>query len=81
MHIGGWHDIAGALTFNDEHHIFQGCPASLGWSHSVSKDLVHWEDKGHGGLHVINETYGGMKSSVGPYNLPCSGFITVGDEV
>ena len=40
--------MAGALTYKGEHHAFQGCPASLGWSHSASKDLVHWEDRGRG---------------------------------
>ena len=40
LHRGGWHDMAGALTFKGEHHAFQGCPASGGWSHSVSSDLV-----------------------------------------
>ena len=59
-----------------EHHVFQGCPASQGWSHSTSKDLVHWEDKGRG-VHMIHETYAGMDStSCGP----CSGFVTVDDE-
>ena len=54
----------------------QGCPASFGWSHSVSKDLVHWEDQGRG-VHMIHETYEGMDStSCGP----CSGFVTVDDK-
>ena len=46
LHRGGWHDMAGALTFKGVHHAFQGCPASGGWSHSTSTDLVHWVDKG-----------------------------------
>jgi hypothetical protein len=38
LHLGGWHDVAGALTLPEkgEHHVFQGCPASQGWSHSFS---------------------------------------------
>ena len=80
LHIGGWHDMAGALTFVGvnglEHHAFQGCPASQGWSHSASKDLVHWEDRGRH-VHMIHETYEGMDStSCGP----CSGFVSVDDE-
>ena len=63
LHLGGWHDMAGALTFDGtnglEHHAFQGCPASQGWSHSASKDLVHWEDRGRH-VHMIHETYEGM---------------------
>ncbi len=42
LHIEGWHDVAGALTFKGHHHVFQGCPASSGWSHAHSTDLVHW---------------------------------------
>jgi hypothetical protein len=79
VHIGGWHDVAGALTFKGEHHVFQGCPASLGWSHSVSTDLVHWADRGRE-LHVIHESYEGMNSSAVGYNSPCSGFVTVDDK-
>ena len=30
LHRGGWHDMAGALTFKGWHHAFQGCPASGG---------------------------------------------------
>lgn len=80
LHLGGWHDMAGALTFDGvnglEHHAFQGCPASQGWSHSASKDLVHWEDRGRH-VHMIHETYEGMDStSCGP----CSGFVSVDDE-
>ena len=65
LHLGGWHDVAGALPpppaapalpcsslsrplnqaragalslpEKGEHHVFQGCPASQGWSHSFSK--------------------------------------------
>ena len=65
LHVGGWHDVAGALTLNGGHHIFQGCPASLGWSHSFSEDLVHWEDRGRG-VHAIQETNEGMNSSASP---------------
>eukprot|EP00656_Telonema_subtile_P006023 TRINITY_DN12768_c0_g2_i1.p1 TRINITY_DN12768_c0_g2~~TRINITY_DN12768_c0_g2_i1.p1 ORF type:complete len:507 (+),score=67.93 TRINITY_DN12768_c0_g2_i1:174-1694(+) len=76
LHLDGWHDMAGALSFKGEHHVFQGCPASFGWSHSVSTDLVHWEDRGRG-VHMIHETYQGMDStSCGP----CSGFVTVDDQ-
>ena len=32
LHVGGWHDMAGALTFQGTHHAFQGCPGSGGWS-------------------------------------------------
>ena len=42
VHLGGWHDVAGALTFKGEHHIFQGCPVSQGWSHSFSKVSLHY---------------------------------------
>ena len=38
--------MAGALTHKGVHHTFQGCPASGGWSHSSSTDLVHWTDHG-----------------------------------
>ena len=38
--------MAGALTFKGVHHAFQGCPASGGWSHSRSTDLVHWVNLG-----------------------------------
>ena len=55
LHLHGWHDMAGALTHKGVHHAFQGCPASGGWSHSSSVDLVHWHDRGRG-VHVINET-------------------------
>jgi len=75
LHIGGWHDMAGALTFKGVHHAFQGCPASQGWSHSTSTDLVHWKDMGRG-VHSIHETYQGMDSD----NSPCSGFVTVDDD-
>lgn len=68
--------MAGALTYKGEHHVFQGCPASQGWSHSTSSDLVHWEDRGRG-VHMIHETAFGMDStSCGP----CSGFVTVDDK-
>lgn len=67
--------MAGALTWKGTHHTFQGCPASGGWSHSVSTDLVHWTTKGIG-VHALLETYEGMESDVSP----CSGFVTVDDE-
>lgn len=75
LHKGGWHDMAGALTFKGVHHAFQGCPASGGWSHSSSTDLVHWQDLGRG-VHAIHETYEGMDSMI----TPCSGFVTVDDN-
>ena len=28
---GGWHDVAGAITINGTHHVFQGCPNAGGW--------------------------------------------------
>jgi len=72
LHLDGWHDIAGALTHKGLHHVFQGCPASGGWSHSTSVDLVHWTDRGRG-LHQLNESYQGMHS----YSPPCSGFVAL----
>ena len=64
---GGWHDIAGAITHNGLHHIFQG----TGWNHAFSGDLVHWQTGVHGPA-AIHETYAGMDST----SDPCSGFIT-----
>lgn len=64
---GGWHDIAGALTHNGVHHIFQG----TGWNHAVSTDLVHWKTAPKG-PDTIHETYAGMDSE----STPCSGFVT-----
>jgi sucrose-6-phosphate hydrolase SacC (GH32 family) len=75
LHIAGWHDMAGALTFKGTHHAFQGCPASGGWSHSRSSDLVHWQDLGRG-IHTLHESYEGMVSD----EIPCSGFATVDDK-
>lgn len=75
LHRRGWHDMAGALTFKGVHHAFQGCPASGGWSHSRSVDLVHWENLGRG-VHELHETYEGMDSLV----TPCSGFAVVDDK-
>ena len=74
VHDGGWHDMAGALTFKGVHHAFQGCPNSGGWSHSTSTDLVHWKDLGVG-MRALHETYEGMDSD----SVPCAGFITVDD--
>ena len=48
LKLGGWHDIAGALTHKGVHHVWQGCPAKGAWSHAASTDLVHWEDRGLG---------------------------------
>lgn len=67
--------MAGALTFKSVHHVFMGCPASGGWSHASSTDLVHWQDNGIDPIRV-NETYAGMRS----YQSPCSGFVAVNDE-
>jgi hypothetical protein len=64
---GGWHDIAGAITHNEVHHIYQG----TGWNHAYSEDLVHWQTGSHGPA-AIHETYAGMDST----SDPCSGFIT-----
>eukprot|EP00037_Helgoeca_nana_P037818 m.17890 g.17890 ORF g.17890 m.17890 type:complete len:641 (+) comp9448_c1_seq1:4801-6723(+) len=75
LHKEGWHDMAGALTYKGSHHAFQGCPASGGWSHSTSEDLVHWTNQGRG-VHEIQESYEGMSSLV----TPCSGFVTVDDN-
>ena len=75
LHLHGWHDMAGALTLDGVHHAFQGCPRSLGWSHSVSTDLVHWKDVDRG-VHTIHETYEGMNST----QSPCSGFVSVDDS-
>ena len=33
----------GALTYQNTHHVFQGCPGDGGWHHAASHDLVHWE--------------------------------------
>ena len=49
--------MAGALTFKGVHHAFQGCPASGGWSHSASTDLVHWEDRGPVILRAVRDWY------------------------
>ena len=64
---GGWHDIAGAITHNGVHHIYQG----TGWNHAHSDDLVHWQTGVHGPA-AIHETYAGMDST----SDPCSGFVT-----
>ena len=64
---GGWHDIAGALTHNGVHHIYQG----TGWNHALSHDLVKWST-GPMGPSAINETYAGMES----FSEPCSGYLT-----
>jgi hypothetical protein len=75
LHKRGWHDIAGALTHKDTHHVFQGCPADGGWHHASSPDLVHWDDRGIS-PHAKQETHAGMESNTSP----CSGFVTVDDE-
>ena len=88
LHHGGWHDIAGALTFKGHHHVFQGCPHGVpvgvtppsgswsggGWSHARSEDFVTWKDEGiH--LAAVRESFEGMASN----NSPCSGFLTLQD--
>ena len=65
--VGGWHDIAGAITHHGVHHIYQG----TGWNHARSRDLVTWSVAPHGPA-AIHETYAGMDSDTDP----CSGFIT-----
>lgn len=75
LNIGGWHDIAGALTHKGIHHVFQGCPSSGGWHHASSKDLVHWDELGIS-MPRTKENYHGMNS----YDSPCSGFVTVDDN-
>eukprot|EP01062_Namystynia_karyoxenos_P028852 TRINITY_DN21795_c0_g1_i1.p1 TRINITY_DN21795_c0_g1~~TRINITY_DN21795_c0_g1_i1.p1 ORF type:complete len:548 (+),score=109.37 TRINITY_DN21795_c0_g1_i1:85-1644(+) len=76
LHDNGWHDIAGALTWQGRHHVFQGCPNSGGWHHGSSADLVHWTDMGQSGPQAIHESHAGMSS----FSSPCSGFVTVDDE-
>jgi hypothetical protein len=73
--VVAWNDIAGALTYKDKHHVFQGCPGRGGWHHAASTDQVHWENRG---IHVKaeKESYEGFTSNTSP----CSGFVTVDDE-
>ena len=68
---GGWHDVAGAITHNSVHHVFQG----TGWNHATSVDLVHWKIAPHG-PQAIQENYAGMDS----FSTPCSGYVTKDDE-
>lgn len=68
---GGWHDVAGCITHDKVHHVFQG----TGWNHAMSDDLVHWKIGPHG-PEAIEETYAGMESN----SDPCSGFVTKDDE-
>lgn len=63
---GGWHDIAGAMSIDGVHHVYQG----WGWNHAISEDLVHWKTVAHG-PSAIHETYAGMDST----STPCSGFL------
>eukprot|EP00746_Dinoflagellata_sp_MGD_P011342 gnl/MRDRNA2_/MRDRNA2_123742_c0_seq1.p1 gnl/MRDRNA2_/MRDRNA2_123742_c0~~gnl/MRDRNA2_/MRDRNA2_123742_c0_seq1.p1 ORF type:complete len:551 (+),score=93.20 gnl/MRDRNA2_/MRDRNA2_123742_c0_seq1:62-1714(+) len=65
--VGGWHDIAGALTHKGVHHVYQG----QGWNHAFSKDLVHWTTGAHG-PSKLHEKYHHMDS----FSDPCSGFLT-----
>eukprot|EP00729_Bicosta_minor_P016635 gene16635-32831_t len=73
--VHGWADVAGALTYKDEHHVFQGCPKYHGWHHAASADLVHWQDRGIS-PSARNESYEGFTSS----ETPCSGFVAVDDD-
>ena len=76
MRLGGWHDIAGALTYKGAHHVFPGCDAMMGgWHHGVTEDLVHYREVPGAPRRVV-ETYAGMYS----YMTPCSGFVTVDDD-
>ena len=68
---GGWHDVAGAITHDSVHHVFQG----TGWNHATSIDLVHWKIAPHG-PQAIQENYAGMDS----FSTPCSGYVTKDDE-
>ena len=68
---GNWHDIAGAITHNGVHHVYQG----QGWNHAFSTDLVHWQTGPHG-PKAIDETYAGMRSHI----TPCSGYLTKDDS-
>ena len=63
---GGWHDIAGCITYYGVHHVFQG----TGWNHAISTDLIRWQTAPHG-PNAVHETYAGMESQ----SDPCSGFI------
>lgn len=71
LHIGGWHDIAGALYWDGVYNVFQGCPGSGGWHLASSTDLVHWDNQGVV-IEQIQEPYG--------TSSPCSGFVTVDDD-
>ena len=62
--------MAGALTHNGVHHVFQG----EGWNHAYSEDLVHWKTGNHGPV-ALHETYAGMDSNTDP----CSGYLTKDD--
>jgi len=72
---GGWHDVAAALTLDDTHHVFQGCPEAGGWNQATSQDLVHWTDRGIN-VSVRAESYEGYTSD----DSPCSGFAAVNDD-
>ena len=76
LNNSGWHDIAGAITFGDAHHVFQGCPKSGGWNHATSTDLVHWNDLGIT-MRAMQETYQNMSSDTSP----CSGFVSADGDV
>ena len=67
---GGWHDVAGAITYDSVHHVFQG----TGWNHASSIDLAL--ENCPDGPQAIQENYAGMDS----FSTPCSGYVTKDDE-
>eukprot|EP01047_Picozoa_sp_COSAG01_P035633 COSAG01_NODE_2746_length_7150_cov_2.735924_4_plen_738_part_00 len=75
LHIGGWHDMTGALTHGGQYHTWQGCMEQGGWCHSSSEDLVHWQWEDMG-VHTVKESWNGFISG----DEPCSGFMTVDEQ-
>ena len=75
LHIGGWHDMTGALTHGGRYHTWQGCMEQGGWCHSSSADLVHWQWEDMG-VHTVKESWQGFISG----DEPCSGFMTVDER-
>eukprot|EP01052_Picozoa_sp_SAG31_P043254 SAG31_NODE_7147_length_1776_cov_1.202743_2_plen_175_part_00 len=73
-----WHDIAGALTHDGVHHVFQGCPRGSsgpkgsaisgadGWHHAGSTDLVHWDDRGIGPSRSVKS----QSIPINPQSIP-----------
>ena len=79
--VAGWNDMTGALSYQGQHHVFQGCAgggqpgsAAKGWHHASSADLVHWADRGID-IDERAESWEGFISK----DSPCSGFVTVDD--